>query len=418
MKLRFLGGASEVGRSAILIDDKRRIMLDYGIKIDDVTDYPVSIPDIDAAIVSHAHLDHSGSLPLLYKEMSMPTFGTAPTLKLSNLLLEDSLKLFKKNHVPPKFHKRQLNDLLKHYISVEYRRKINFGNYDITFYDAGHITGSAITLVERPRGKDTKRIVYTGDFKIAPQMLHAGAEVVKSDLLVIESTYAGKSHPDRGELIKKFVAEIRDVLESGGNALVPAFAVGRSQELLAVLYKNGLADVTYVDGMSKSATSIVLEYQNYINNKNLLSGAARSVNWVEDYEMRNDALNQPSVILTTAGMLNGGPVLNYITRLNSKSKIFLTGYQVDGTNGRLLLENKKLNIDNNKVAIKTPVSFYDFSAHADNNDLYEFIEKSSPNTIACVHGDSTRVSEFVENLRGMGFDAYGPKVGDSIDIND
>lgn len=416
MQLKFFGGAREVGRSSILMKDERSVMFDYGIKIGHKNEYPTGLPNIDALVLSHAHLDHSGYAPAIYESMHVPTFGTEPTLELSTLLLDDAINVAKKQHASLGYHKRQVGMFNNKYVPSRYHKRFAFGNYDIEFFDAGHICGSAITLLERNNAKDYKRVVYTGDFKLGSQMLHEGAEVVKSDLLIIESTYESKEHPDRSKLIKKFADEIRGVLDDGGTALIPSFAVGRSQELLSILYKNGLADLTYVDGMCRAATKIVAKHKDFISNAGLLSEGIREANWIDDARARKEVFNSPSVILTTAGMLNGGPVLSYLTKLNQHSRIFITGYQVEGTNGRSLIDTGVVMIDRKKQQIETPVSVYDFSAHAGNSDLHKFVRESSPNAVVCVHGDAERTQHFAEELRGEGFDAYAPKVGDTIDL--
>ncbi len=416
MQLKFYGGAQEVGRSAIYLQDERCFMFDYGIKIDHKIDYPVATPKVDALILSHAHLDHSGFTPGLFGRDPIPAFGTQPTLKLSNLLLQDSLSIAKKEKTQPKFHKRQIVEFVDRYQVTDYHHTANFGNYDITFYDAGHISGSAITLLERAKARDYRRIVYTGDLKVAPQTLHKGAEMVESDILIIESTYATKDHPDRKDTVKRFVDSVTETLDSGGTALVPVFAVGRSQEILSILYQNDLASSVYIDGMAKEATSIVLNYPKYINNADILSKAARDANWIRERRERKEALNGPSIILTTSGMLNGGPVLDYITRLGRNSKVLLTGFQQDGTNGKTLLDHGYVTLDGAKRKINHPVESYDFSAHAGMSDLHRYVRESSPQMVVCVHGDHDNAKAFAESLKLEGFDAHAPMIGDVINI--
>ncbi|MGC8687414.1 MAG: MBL fold metallo-hydrolase, partial [Candidatus Micrarchaeia archaeon] len=405
MQFRFYGGASEVGRSAILMKAEKSILFDYGMKVDHKIEYPISMPHADAIVLSHAHLDHSGNTPAIYNNMLIPMFGTQPTLALSELLFEDSMKIAKQQHARQTFHKRQVKTLENHYVGMEYGKEIEFGGMTIEMRDAGHISGSAITSVQTGSAK----VVYTGDFKLSSQYLHKGAEIVESDILVTESTYATREHPDREELVKKFIDNIKEVLDNRGTALIPVFAVGRSQEILTILYKHNLSDYVYLDGMARQATSIVLKYPGFIHNSSMLSNAVEKANQISEHKDRRSALEEPAIILTTAGMLNGGPVLGYITELNKNSSILLTGYQVEGTNGRMLLDTGEVIIRNNRVKVDVPVKFYDFSAHAGRADLYRYVKGSNPKVVICVHGDPNNVSDFAESLKLEGFEAYAPK---------
>ena len=415
MEISFLGGAGEVGRSGILLNGKKKILMDYGVKINGKTEYPLPAGDIDAFILSHAHLDHCGNAPALYHSGYPPTFGTPPTLELSELLIADSIKINLKNHTKQPYNKKDAQRFSNKYFSHGYNSKIEFGDYDITFSDAGHICGSAITKLEDR--KTQRSLVYTGDLKVSPQTLHKGSEIVSGDTLIIESTYGSRDHPERSELEKLLIENIREVIDNKGVALLPVFAVGRSQEMLALLEKNGLADITYVDGMSRKATGIVMDYPEYIQNYDLLSKAVGHVTQITKPYERNNALKGGNIIVTTAGMLNGGPVLDYITRLNSKSMIFLTGYQAETTNGRKLMQYEPLLIDDRKFHVRNPFAFYDFSAHAGQADLYKYIKESSPEEVICVHGDKDSSIALKEWLELEGFKAYAPKTGEKIKIN-
>ncbi|MGC8648399.1 MAG: MBL fold metallo-hydrolase [Candidatus Micrarchaeia archaeon] len=416
MKIKLLGGAQEVGRSGLLVKDSKTFLFDYGIKLDHKTEYPLQTGRIDAFLLSHAHLDHSGMAPALYNSMLPNSFGTAPTLELSKLLLNDAMKIARRERRQEKYHRRQLHNFEKHYTSVEYASEIEYGDFLIEFHDAGHISGSAGILLERLDAKENKRILYTGDFKLQPQTLHSGAKIVKSDILAIESTYAYKDHPDRKELIREFIKKVKEILENGGNVLLPVFAVGRGQEILSVLYENGLAESVYVDGMVREATRIVASYPDFIKDAHLLRKAVESATVIGDRSDRDIALSEPSIILTTAGMLSGGPVLDYITKLNSNSEILLTGYQIEGTNGSTLLKNGFITIDGKRSRISNRVTLYDFSAHAGMTDLYKYVRESAPNIVICMHGSEENTKLFAENLRGEGFEAYAPKIGEEIDL--
>ncbi len=412
MILKFLGAAREVGRSAILLKLDKTFLLDYGVKLDKKMQIPLGEPNIDALLLSHAHLDHSGFIPRLYKKQNFPTFGTLPTFKLSELLLKDSINIAKKEHNTLYFNKRDLKNFKFNEINKNYESEFNFGESKITFHDAGHVCGSAITSIENNK----RKIVYTGDLKLKKQKLHEGAKIIDSNVLITESTYATKQHPDREELTRQFIKKIKEVINNGGNVLLPAFAVGRAQELLAILYENKLTPITYVGGMIIKASTIVLNNQKFIINSKLLERAFEEVESVKDKTDRKQALKQPSIILTTAGMLNGGPVLDYITKLNKNSHIFLTGYQVDGTNGRRFMDSGFIIDHNEKIKINTPYSFYDFSAHADKDDLLEYINKSSPETVICIHGDKENAVQFANELKEKGFDAHAPELNETIKL--
>lgn len=404
-----------MGRSGILLKGNRNILLDYGVKVETKIEYPLQAGRIDAFVLSHAHLDHSGFSPALYHNNFPMAFGTEPTLRLAEMLIEDSMKVQKIKHQNPRFSKGELKSFINSYIPYDYKSRIEFGGYEISLHDAGHITGSSITRIEDPISKH--RIAYTGDFKLSPQLLHNGAEVVECDTLIIESTYAIKEHPDRENLIKLFVENIKKIIENNGTALIPVFAVGRSQEVLAILEKNKLTNYTYLDGMAKEATSIAMQYPRFIHNVDLLRNAVNRVTTLKKGKERDEALKGGNIIVTTAGMLTGGPALNYITRLNDRSMIFLTGFQAENTNGRRLLENKPLIIDNKKIFIKTPFSFYDLSAHAGQSDLYEYVQKADPKTVVCVHGDEDSAVGFKDWLEIEGYKAFAPKTGETVRID-
>ncbi len=414
MEIRFLGGAGEVGRSGILLKDSKTILLDYGIKVDGHTEYPEKAGRVDACIVSHAHLDHSGFSPSLYHEGFPFTVATEPTMKLAELLIKDSMKIHRKKHEHEHFHKAQLHAMMNRYLPLPYSQTTEFDRYDISLHNAGHICGSAVSLIEKKASG--RRLVYTGDFKMEPQLLEKGAEVVKSNILILESTYANKDHPDREGLIQRMVDEMWETVDNGGTALLPAFAVGRSQELLAILQRSGLIKRTFIDGMARAATDIVAGYPDYVSDRSLLENAIRNSVWVDSRRKKMEAVDGGNVIVTTSGMLNGGPVLDYITRLNRESRIFITGFQVEGTNGNKMIQGRPIDIDGRDYRVRTPFSVYDLSAHAGKKDIHEYVKRSCPETVVCVHGSEENTSILAEDLRAKGFDAYAPRVGDSISV--
>ena len=397
-----MGGAGEVGRSGILVDNGYRVLLDYGIKIHNETEYPLKVKGgLDAVVISHAHLDHSGFLPAIYDHYACPFFATYPTALLAELLIKDSIKI--QERIP--FRSSSYKRAFKHYSPLEYNTGFDVEGAKLTLYDAGHITGSSLVKLEMG-----KALLYTGDFKLEPTRMEKGADIPKADILITETTYSEREHPPRKELEKRLSAEVRRTLENGGNALLPSFAVGRSQELLQILYDLNNEATVYVDGMAKTASELVRQCPRFVKNFKEYEASLGWAEFVDSREQRAKALKEPSVIITTAGMLEGGPVFNYLLNLNSKSKIIMTGYCVENTNGWHLLNKGLVYVKGKPKPIETPVEYMDFSAHAGRGDLLELIKRASPERIFCVHGDHTE--QFAEELKGMGFDASAPKIGD------
>jgi putative mRNA 3-end processing factor len=261
----------------------------------------------------------------------------------------------------------------------------------------------------------SKVLVYTGDLKLEQTRMEKGADVQKCDVLVTESTYSQREHPPRKELEKKLSKEIANTLENGGNVLLPSFAVGRSQELLQIVYSMNPDATVYLDGMAKAACELVRQCPRFVKDFKNYEKALEWAEWVESREQRAEALKGPSVIITTAGMMEGGPVFQYLFNLNSRSKVIMTGYCVDNTNGWHLMNKGFVYLKGRPKKIDLPVEYMDFSAHAGRGDLLELIDRSGAERIFCVHGDHTE--QFAEELRGMGYDAHAPRIGEKIKID-
>ncbi len=412
----FRGACREIGRSCVEIQENGyRVLLDAGIKVHDHAE-PVEVPEgIDAIILSHAHLDHSGVLPVLSRREAAPVFCTFPTIPLAMLLLEDSEKVAMKRKQAPVFSKSDVRALGKNIVPVPYEKK-HFLASGVSFelLDAGHIAGSSIISLEA----GGKSIVYTGDYKLSPTRMHSGAVLPeKADALVLESTYAEKGMPERKKLEKEFCAAVRDAVESGFTALVPCFAVGRTQEVLQVLHAGGISGA-WVDGMGKEVCSILSQYPSYLRNAKAFAHALEATNFVETKKQRKRLLEGPGVVIATAGMLDGGPALNYLLELNRKGngRVFFTGFQVEGTNGRRLLEEGVVNAGGRKIKINLAAELFNFSAHASREDLWKTIETLSPEKVFCVHGDAPACIAFAEELKENGFDAHAPKAGEEFEV--
>jgi putative mRNA 3-end processing factor len=406
MRLDFLGAAGEVGRSAVLLETDKRILLDCGVKIFGKEHFPRSPGSVDAVIVSHAHLDHSGFLPSLYKKAKPACVATPPTHDLTALLVADSMRLME---YP--FGEHEFKRSLKAQMPVPYETEMTIGKSTATMYDAGHIPGAAMVEIFH----DEKSVLYTGDFKTSDTQMHPGAKQVKDvDALIIESTYADREHPDRQEAEKFLYSRVAETVDNGGTALLPAFALGRSQEIVRILRSLDEEIPIFMDGMGREVTDIVMLHSQYVRDFPEFRDAMRSIEYVAGPSERRKALAEPAVVVTTAGMMEGGPVLDYILKLNEKSRVIFTGYSVEGTNGWRLRHSGKIMLGGKETEIRQPVDYVDLSAHAGKSELFDFVRRSGAQKVFCIHGD--RCPEFAEGLKKEGFDAVAPKAGDSFEI--
>lgn len=421
MKLTFLGATRQVGKSCIHVQlNQVRLLMDSGLKIHDGNEPPdLRQHKFDAAVITHAHLDHSGSAPTLLHYGDAPVFTAFPTIPLTNLLLEDSEKVALRNKKTLPFTTQDAKRLQKKFFGLPFEHEYEF--YDgtrFTLKDAGHIPGSA--QVFATDGK--KSLWYTGDFNTSESRLHSPAATPEKgteiDALVIESTYANRDHPPREELEKSFCEAVQDALDAGKVVLMPSFAVGRMQEIAQVLNenKNRVRGEIYFDGMGTSVNEIVLDFPSYVRNAGALNAAIRRARVVESKRERRQITQKPCVILSSAGMLDGGPALSYLQALNNNNNgvVFLTGFQVAGTNGWRLVNGQPLRVNDGARMEKIilPFKHFDFSAHTGRTQLFDFVKRVNPKKVFCVHGDAEVCDEFARELKeDHGFDAVAPEEG-------
>jgi len=425
MKLSFLGAARQVGKSCIHAQfNQVRLLMDSGLKIHDGNEPPaLRQHKFDAAIITHAHLDHSGSTPTLLHYGDAPVFTVFPTIPLTNLLLEDSEKVALRNKKTLPFSKQDVKRLQKKFFGLPYEHEYEF--YDgtrFTLKDAGHIPGSA--QVFATDGK--KNLWYTGDFNYAQTRLHSPAvtpQEIEVDALVIESTYANRDHPPREQLEKIFCETVQNALNEGKTVLVPSFAVGRMQEIAMVLNenKNRVKGEVYFDGMGTSVNEIILDFPSYVRNPGALNAAIQRGRVVESKRERKQVTQKPCVIISSAGMIDGGPALSYLQALNNKGNgvVLLTGFQVPDTNGWRLVNGLPLRVNNGSRVEKIvlPFKHFDFSAHTGRTQLFEFVKRVNPKKVFCVHGDAEVCVQFARELEeDYGFDAVAPEEGQVYNI--
>ena len=280
MDVKVLGAARQVGRSAFLVSHKETsILLDYGALTTKVPGFPMHVQpkQVRAIVLSHAHLDHSGAAPIYFLGGKVKLHSTPVTAELSSLLIQDFIKI-SGQYLPFEFI--DLMSMNNSTVSHGYLEPFQIGDLTLEFFDAGHIPGSCITSVEG----GSKRLLYTGDINgnetnlLKPSWKSLG----EADMVITESTYATADHPERSAVEKEFVDFANAVIERGGVLLVPAFSVGRAQEIAMVLYNHGFKHPVSMDGMALKVNEILLRYQEYLKDPergHLLSFARRRLSF-------------------------------------------------------------------------------------------------------------------------------------------
>lgn len=436
MKITFFGGAQEVGRSCVMISsDKTRILLDAGIKLGEQEEHPMirdeELRKIDGIFISHSHLDHIGYLPHIYSAgYKGHIYTTKPTMELTNVLISDYMRLSNPRDVT----KDGLNRLQKSWKICEFKKDVKVGDLTIRFLPSGHIVGSSMIIVTD--GKST--IMYSGDVNMAKTKLLEGADArgVTAKTLIIESTYGAKRDvfPNEGVIAQRTLKSIKDTLNLGGKVIIPSFAVGRAQEILLMLddyINSGLLPKVpvYVDGMINKAMRIhrhnVIYCRKELQMRILMSDydPFKSSNFVpiESKTQRTKVVteDESSIIVTTSGMLTGGPVVYYLQRLASNpiNKVILVGYQSEGTPGRMLQDGvKRIKFDKYNVDIKLNVETQHLSAHADRPQLERLIKSiNGLRNVFIMHGEKSKSEELREGIANK-YRAVVPKNLDSYDV--
>jgi len=412
MKITLYGAAKEVGRSCVVLNDK--YMLDAGLEINEEIKYPTikDAADIDAVLLCHGHLDHSGALPLLNSQgMDCPIFATIETKKIANILLKDEFKLQKMLGKHQPYNKFNITNVMANLKYMDYGMQRQIGDINFSFIPSGHIPGSASALVDI----EGKKLLYTSDINTQDTLLMAGAKnMPRADILICEATYGDRDHPPRDETENNFIKAVKNALDKGGSVIIPVFAVGRAQEIIMLLYqKLDYRVPIYLDGMADEVTRTILEEPRFIRDPATLRKAYQKVKLVKN-QRRENIVKQQSVVVTTSGMMDGGPVIDYLkhTYFDKNNSILLTGYQPERCNGRLLMETGTIKLDEQVVKVKAHYEQFDFSAHAGRKELVALIKKVDPEILILNHGEENALNSLASEFKNK--KVYIPAIDEPV----
>ena len=420
MKISILGSGKEVGRSGFLVtSNNTNVLLDYGVMLKREPSFPIHVrpKDISTVVLTHAHLDHSGNIPSLFLSGSnISVLGTNPTFELSDLLIEDMLKI-SGSYLP--FEYADLNNMMSHSKTLQYKEKHLVNDMEITLYETGHIIGGSSILVE----VEGKRIFYTGDInKRGSKLLRpADLDLPEVDILIIESTYSQTEQAPREESEKNLVQFAYDVIERGGTLFIPAFSVERAQEIACVLKATNFKHRISMDGMALKANEIMLRNPSFLRDPAGFKKIITEVEWVKGWHRRKHLVKEPGVIISPAGMLVGGTALFYLQEIakNPNNGIALVSYQGKGTPGRLLLEKGLVSYNGKTKKSLAEVKHYEFSGHSSRTELFEILGKIKGNPrVLTVHGDDMSCTKFASEIKEKyGFDAIALDNGQIVEVN-
>ncbi len=435
-----LGSFGEVGRSAILVDTgESKILLDAGASPSGFG--PESFPffnspefkieDIDAVVITHAHLDHIGMLPLLFKYgYRGPVYMTEPTRDIAILVLKDFIELSRREGRDPPYSLRDIETMLTYTITVSYNTVTDVApDTKLTFSNAGHILGSAVAHLHI--GQGLYNILYTGDIKYYRIKGDTGTRLLppaayqfhRVETIIMESTYGATETQPRGEAEKELVELINQIYKNRGKLLIPVMAVGRGQEILAVINRayreKKIPPIpVYVDGMVYEVTALYTAYIDHLA-KPIREAIERGENpfisdivvYVNDQAKREEAMNttEPAIILATSGMMQGGPIIEYfkVFAEDPRNVLAFVSYQAPGTLGRRLLEGEREIVLRDRDTLKTIKvklkiqRIEGFTGHATRSELLLYLRhlKPKPRNIILNHGESAALASLAHAIK-------------------
>lgn len=454
VRITALGGVQEVGRSAFLLQTREsNVLLDCGINPGSSKPFEAfprldtaafEIDSLDAVVISHAHLDHCGLVPFLYKYgYDGPIYCSAPTSNLMTLLQLDYLDVASKQGIIAHYDQKDVRECVLHTIPLRYGVVTDITpDIRLTLHNAGHILGSSMAHLHI--GEGLHNIVYGGDYKFGRTMLLEAAttEFPRVETFITESTYGGPDDimPGRVEAEQRLTSIINETLEKKGKVLIPVPAVGRAQEIMLIIdgyMRRGLMKEApvFIEGMISEATAIHTAYPEYLGKEVRNSVLHDGINPFEsDYftvvehpSVRQDVIDGEScIVMATSGMLEGGPVIEYFKSLadDPKNSIIFVSYQIEGTLGRrvqkglnevTMIDNEgKMGVVNVRLRVE---SIEGFSGHSDRRQILNYVTylKPKPERIIVCHGERAKcigIANFIE--RKMGIQTYVPATLETI----
>jgi hypothetical protein len=438
VRITALGGVQEVGRSAFLVQTREsNVLLDCGINPGSSRPFEAfprldnpafELDSLDAVVISHAHLDHCGLVPFLYKYgYDGPVYCSAPTSNLMTLLQLDYLDVASKQGIVAPYDQKDVRECVLHTIPLRYGVVTDIApDIRLTLHNAGHILGSSLSHLHI--GEGLHNIVYTGDYKYARTMLLEAAETEfpRAETVITESTYGGVDDimPSRVEAEERLTAIVNETLERKGKVIIPVPAVGRAQEIMLIIdgyMRRGLMKEApvFIEGMISEATAIHTAYPEYLGREVRHSILHEGINpfqsdyftIVEHPNVRQEIIDgEPCIIMATSGMLEGGPVIEYFKSLaeDSRNSIIFVSYQIEGTLGRrvkkglseVTMMSSEGKLDVVKVGLRAE-SIEGFSGHSDRRQIINYIVQlmPKPERVVVCHGERAKclsIANFIQ----------------------
>ena len=410
-RFHYLGGGDEVGNVGIVMEDPDgvRLLLDYGLAPTSPPRYPSEAPMVHDAVITHSHIDHLGMAPWLCANHQTRLHGTPLTAHISDMMWRDCYKVSSIERYPLAWDKRDIDTALASWHTHEFDQPWTHHSWTLTLRRAGHIPGAAMLEIETPN----HRVLLTGDFDTRDSPLVKGAEPIKTDILFVEGTYGGRDHPETDEEVERFITSVAEVVKRGGTVLIPAFANGRTQDVVMLLHRHLPHLDVHVDGMGKRVAKLQMEHPETLRDPSALESAWKWCRRVSSKSDRKKALDA-DVIVSTSGMLDGGPSIWYLNRLRHERKnaILLTGYQARNTGGRRLLDERRIPIFGKLANIELDVDQYSFSTHAGHQEIVDFAEQCQAEDVVIYHSDPTMARPpLAEALEKNGHQVHVPENG-------